>query len=110
MPCKDIHDDDDRNQEQEETSSIVKHLKSNGFSIASLIKDDEKVDSRLLCFAKAKADFLQRMSVNNDISTSIKANNPIYKLEDIECHLETKDLWEKFHELGTEMIITKTGR
>jgi T-box protein 20 len=32
------------------------------------------------------------------------------ELEDIECHLETKDLWQKFHNLGTEMIITKTGR
>ncbi|XP_058977338.1 T-box protein H15-like isoform X3 [Musca domestica] len=28
----------------------------------------------------------------------------------IQCHLETKELWDKFHELGTEMIITKTGR
>ena len=28
----------------------------------------------------------------------------------IDCHLETKDLWDKFFELGTEMIITKTGR
>lgn len=28
----------------------------------------------------------------------------------VNCHLETKDLWDKFHELGTEMIITKTGR
>ncbi|RWS17849.1 T-box transcription factor TBX20-like protein [Dinothrombium tinctorium] len=28
----------------------------------------------------------------------------------IEARLETKDLWEKFHELGTEMIITKSGR
>ncbi|KAK0060782.1 T-box protein 1 [Biomphalaria pfeifferi] len=28
----------------------------------------------------------------------------------IKCRLETKDLWDKFHELGTEMIITKTGR
>jgi T-box protein 20 len=28
----------------------------------------------------------------------------------VECRLETKDLWDKFHELGTEMIITKTGR
>jgi len=27
-----------------------------------------------------------------------------------ECHLETKELWDKFHDLGTEMIITKTGR
>uniref|UniRef100_A0A1B0FHU9 T-box domain-containing protein n=1 Tax=Glossina morsitans morsitans TaxID=37546 RepID=A0A1B0FHU9_GLOMM len=28
----------------------------------------------------------------------------------VQCHLETKELWDKFHELGTEMIITKTGR
>ncbi|WAR11364.1 TBX20-like protein [Mya arenaria] len=26
------------------------------------------------------------------------------------CKLETRELWEKFNELGTEMIITKTGR
>lgn len=31
-------------------------------------------------------------------------------LRPIQCHLETKELWDKFHELGTEMIITKTGR
>lgn len=28
----------------------------------------------------------------------------------IACSLETKELWDKFHELGTEMIITKSGR
>ena len=32
------------------------------------------------------------------------------ELLDVQCRLETKDLWDKFHELGTEMIITKTGR
>ncbi|KAK0083260.1 hypothetical protein PV325_009071 [Microctonus aethiopoides] len=32
------------------------------------------------------------------------------ELRNVECHLETKDLWDKFNELGTEMIITKTGR
>ncbi|KAG8201211.1 hypothetical protein JTE90_019850 [Oedothorax gibbosus] len=32
------------------------------------------------------------------------------ELKTVEAHLETKDLWEKFHSLGTEMIITKTGR
>ncbi|XP_047483813.1 T-box transcription factor TBX20-like [Penaeus chinensis] len=37
-----------------------------------------------------------------------KGNCP--DLETIDCHLETKELWEKFFELGTEMIITKTGR
>ena len=28
----------------------------------------------------------------------------------VDCYLETKELWDKFNELGTEMIITKTGR
>ncbi|XP_067941585.1 T-box transcription factor TBX20-like [Watersipora subatra] len=27
-----------------------------------------------------------------------------------QCHLEMTDLWKKFYELGTEMIITKSGR
>lgn len=32
------------------------------------------------------------------------------ELRGVTCHLETKELWDKFNELGTEMIITKTGR
>nr|VZI24100.1 unnamed protein product [Spirometra erinaceieuropaei] len=28
----------------------------------------------------------------------------------VRCQLETRDLWTKFNELGTEMIITKSGR
>ncbi|RZF45381.1 hypothetical protein LSTR_LSTR002824, partial [Laodelphax striatellus] len=32
------------------------------------------------------------------------------ELRNVTCQLETKDLWDKFNELGTEMIITKTGR
>jgi len=31
-------------------------------------------------------------------------------LAGVQCRLETKDLWDKFYELGTEMIITKSGR
>ena len=29
---------------------------------------------------------------------------------DVACRLEPRDLWDKFHALGTEMIITKSGR
>lgn len=35
---------------------------------------------------------------------------PSEEMAKISCSLETKDLWDKFHELGTEMIITKSGR
>jgi T-box len=31
-------------------------------------------------------------------------------LATVDCRLEAKQLWDKFHELGTEMIITKSGR
>uniref|UniRef100_A0A3B1KHV2 T-box transcription factor TBX20 n=1 Tax=Astyanax mexicanus TaxID=7994 RepID=A0A3B1KHV2_ASTMX len=35
---------------------------------------------------------------------------PSEDMKNINCSLETKELWDKFHELGTEMIITKSGR
>ena len=30
--------------------------------------------------------------------------------EDITIELQMRDLWQRFYELGTEMIITKAGR
>lgn len=30
--------------------------------------------------------------------------------DDPKVELESKELWEKFHKLGTEMVITKSGR
>ena len=30
--------------------------------------------------------------------------------DDPKVELESKELWDKFHEYGTEMVITKTGR
>merc|ERR1719192_2742684 len=32
------------------------------------------------------------------------------ELESVKCTLDNKDLWDKFCEFGTEMIITRTGR
>ena len=50
-------------------------------------------------------------SVRSDTPTS-KCTSPLCcaSMSDVRCKLETKELWAKFHELGTEMIITKTGR
>lgn len=31
-------------------------------------------------------------------------------VDDPEVKLESKELWERFHSLGTEMVITKSGR
>lgn len=32
------------------------------------------------------------------------------ELAPFECHLDNKEIWDRFHPLGTEMIITKQGR
>ncbi|RZB39447.1 T-box domain containing protein, partial [Asbolus verrucosus] len=55
-------------------------------------------------------------SVANGRRSPTASRNPLLQerwtseeLRAVSCHLETKDLWEKFNELGTEMIITKTG-
>ncbi|XP_075212939.1 T-box transcription factor TBX20-like [Lycorma delicatula] len=56
-----------------------------------------------------------------EISSSTPGEDPIpnpslqerctcEELRRVTCSLETKELWDKFNELGTEMIITKTGR
>jgi len=46
----------------------------------------------------------------NPFAEGLKARCNCEELARVECHLENKDLWDKFNELGTEMIITKTGR
>lgn len=50
-------------------------------------------------------------ATSKNLSTMLaKCTSP--DLASTECYLESvsKELWTKFHELGTEMIITKTGR
>uniref|UniRef100_A0A8W7P3V9 T-box domain-containing protein n=1 Tax=Anopheles coluzzii TaxID=1518534 RepID=A0A8W7P3V9_ANOCL len=35
---------------------------------------------------------------------------PRYSLPGVELKLQNKELWREFHKIGTEMIITKSGR
>lgn len=55
-------------------------------------------------------DTAQASPAKNVSSMLAKCNSP--DMAATECYLESvsKELWSKFHELGTEMIITKTGR
>jgi hypothetical protein len=57
---------------------------------------------------------IQNKNDDYDFSSMTKARIEASKgdinLNDVDCFLETDDLWKKFHELGTEMIITKSGR
>lgn len=44
------------------------------------------------------------------VATNLPSSNGSVEMANITCTLETKELWNKFHDLGTEMIITKSGR
>ncbi|XP_043972210.1 T-box transcription factor TBX20 isoform X3 [Gambusia affinis] len=122
----------------EYTSSPKPQLSSraNAFSIAALMssgkssKDKEAEENTIKpleqfvekssCNQQALAD-LSSLDGHGDFSGSAPAvcteplipTNPGIPSEEmakISCSLETKELWDKFHELGTEMIITKSGR
>jgi hypothetical protein len=46
----------------------------------------------------------------NPWAEKLKPRYNCEQLSGVSCHLDNKDLWDKFNELGTEMIITKSGR
>ena len=66
-----------------------------------MTKNSENVDGQPVG-KKAKMSKEDRMRMRSKCNCD--------DLRNVECVLETKDLWEKFHDLETEMIITKTGR
>jgi T-box protein 20 len=83
------------------------------------IVDDDDVGGPLVGSVKSKKKSGKKSgkSSGNGSSGSSSSSNPQIKpkcnceqLQLVDCHLETKELWDKFNELGTEMIITKTGR
>ncbi|XP_068613375.1 T-box transcription factor TBX20 [Brachionichthys hirsutus] len=122
----------------EYTSSPKPQLSSraNAFSIAALMSSgkpskDKETDENAIkpleqfvekssCNQQSLAD-LSALDGHGDLSGSAPAvcteplipTNPGVPSEEmakISCSLETKELWDKFHDLGTEMIITKSGR
>ncbi|KAK1896249.1 T-box transcription factor TBX20 [Dissostichus eleginoides] len=115
----------------EYTSSPKPQLSSraNAFSIAALMssgkpnKDKETEENTIKPLGQSIQSLadLSSLEGHGDYSGSAPAvcteplipTNPGVPSEEmakISCCLETKELWDKFHDLGTEMIITKSGR
>ncbi|XP_010878585.1 T-box transcription factor TBX15 isoform X2 [Esox lucius] len=45
-----------------------------------------------------------------DLTPTACEPSPVASMEEIQVELQCADLWKRFHEIGTEMIITKAGR
>ena len=82
--------------------SLSPHTNTSNTS-TSLSENNDKV-----CGASATQSQQTTVSSSKQLPPSFEPCHS--SLKDVECILETKELWKKFHELGTEMIITKSGR
>ena len=51
-----------------------------------------------------------QLSAASRLRGTVSTTDDSLLLAGVQCRLETKELWDKFYELGTEMIITKSGR
>lgn len=58
----------------------------------------------------SKSEMVQERNVTKEVDQSKEPLNFHPALMHANVSLETKPLWDKFHEQGTEMIVTKTGR
>jgi len=48
--------------------------------------------------------------IKKEKKSKISETSNCEELDNISCNLDNKELWDKFCEFGTEMIITRTGR
>ncbi|KAK1169906.1 T-box transcription factor TBX15-like [Acipenser oxyrinchus oxyrinchus] len=47
---------------------------------------------------------------HSDLAPNPADSSPPSSMDEIQVELQCSDLWKRFHEIGTEMIITKAGR
>ncbi|KAL3859852.1 hypothetical protein ACJMK2_010041 [Sinanodonta woodiana] len=101
----------------DDASNTMKHRASMTQSLTPLEKfvktatGQEKSTVTPRCSPSPCPDIDRSEDIEDVDSVSTTASPSCCKeLATVQCKLETKDLWDKFHELGTEMIITKTGR
>ncbi|GMT16703.1 hypothetical protein PFISCL1PPCAC_8000, partial [Pristionchus fissidentatus] len=82
--------------------------KRNRFSIDELLEERERQIESVVDLTPTKEDSDEETVLVTSIMTSPdrSEDRPI----DADCRLEGKELWAKFYDLGTEMIITKSGR
>lgn len=135
IDVEDIDDGDDGHPGMGKSSSVVhrhRHHQQGSHSNVRSFKEEEDEDEELdkedvvdeedetplgAVKSKKKSGKKSGKSSGSGSSGSSSNSNPQIKpkcncdqLRLVDCHLETKELWDKFNELGTEMIITKTGR
>ena len=58
----------------------------------------------------SEANLSMEKIIKKEKRSKISEASNTSELEGVKCSLDNKELWDKFCEFGTEMIITRTGR
>lgn len=82
---------------------------SKRFTIDALLIENE--DSSSTTTVSTKADKVAKPNRRQNIKT-VSGKTPVLHplLQNVHLKLEMRELWLDFHRLGTEMIVTKSGR
>jgi len=103
----------------------LSHRKTSNFSIAAIMsgiqaktepieaaESDTKNDSKNSASDDSSDNLagLDKVVVKKEKKSKISEECNCEELSRVNCNLDNKDLWDKFCEFGTEMIITRTGR
>ena len=78
-----------------------------------LDEDDEELEvgtEGLDDIVETSLDNPQEKIVKKERRSKLTGKSNCSELEGVKCTLDNKELWDKFCEFGTEMIITRTGR
>jgi len=91
--------------------------KPTNFSIAAIMSGlENKQIPESLGIKKEPEDLSPETSIEDRITPKKERKSRIIEtsncseLDGVKCTLDNKELWDKFCEFGTEMIITRTGR
>ncbi|XP_060595028.1 T-box transcription factor TBX20-like [Ruditapes philippinarum] len=118
-----IQDEIERNSSP---TGLKMSTKASAFSIAAIIGEQplkRSADNVSPSISDSESDSVRDTDSVRDECVSpndsgafspVRTPSPVVACPDsliaVKCKLETRELWEKFSELGTEMIITKSGR
>lgn len=104
--CSDGEDERSHNGDPKSSSNGIPQSRSPGAPLSSNNNNDERASGR---DSSSSTTHLPKKK-DKDKVRIMKAKCNCEELKYVDCFLETKELWDKFNDLGTEMIITKTGR
>jgi len=92
----------------ESVPTVQTNMKKTNFSIAAIMSGLQAAQSEPVC--KEEPIEVVEKVVKKEKKSRISETSNCADLDNVKCTLDNKDLWDKFCEFGTEMIITRTGR